>query len=453
LAGCALTSPEGEVKGSSPQNAVNQNPLPALKPERLVIDRTKYADRLHGFWLGQSIGNWTGLVTEMDKIGGDGSKGEFYTREHWRGPDQPAIWSDSPSDLSPTIDFVLRGPDEIWGADDDTDIEYIYQSALHAHQTSLLSPEQIRIAWIAHIYDETQPTPYGPDEDRFQNYLWVSNQRAHELMLAGLTPPETSDPKNNPHWDMIDAQLTTEIFGLYAPGRPDIALQMAHLPIRTSARGEAALAAEFYVILHALAPIVPDDQSLKQNLQSMAAVARAHLPEGSYTAAMYDFVKAQYESGAPWETARDRLYERYQVQQADGYDVSSRGLYCNGCFASGINFGASLISLFYGEGDIKETIKIAALCGWDSDNPAATWGGLLGFMIGKDGIEEAFRKGFSSRFNIHRTRKGFPDDGLDDFDSMSRVGIEITDRAVMELINGRVNETTWIIPESIPGEK
>lgn len=31
-----------------------------------------------------------------------------------------------------------------------------------------------------------------------------------------------------------------------------------------------------------------------------------------------------------------------------------------------------MISLFYGEGDIKETIKIGALAGWDSDNPTAT---------------------------------------------------------------------------------
>ena len=35
---------------------------------------------------------------------------------------------------------------------------------------------------------------------------------------------------------MIDAQLTTEIFGFFAPARPDIALKMAHLPIQTTAR-------------------------------------------------------------------------------------------------------------------------------------------------------------------------------------------------------------------------
>ena len=32
--------------------------------------------------------------------------------------------------------------------------------------------------------------------------------------------------------------------------------------------------------------------------------------------------------------------------------------------------------------------------GWDSDNPTATWGGLLGFIIGKDGVEKAFDKIF-----------------------------------------------------------
>lgn len=447
LAACA--SPPLEPTVVSPEEPAALTNAPNVQSAQsafLIINRERYQDRMHGFWLGQSIGNWTGLVTEMDKIGGAGSQGVFYTREDWQAPDQPAIWSQEPSEISPTIDFVFRQGDDVWGADDDTDIEYIYQQALYDHQTSLLSPEQIQAAWIAHIYDETQPTPYGPDEEGYQNYLWVSNQRAHELMLAGMLPPETSDPKNNPHWDMIDAQLTTEIFGLYAPGRPDAALKMAHLPIRTSARGEAALAAEFYVIMHALAPTVPEDAPMKISIMRMAKQARAHLPDESYPAAMFDFVQDLYKAGIPWETARDRLYERYQVQQADGYEITSRGLYCNGCFASGINFGASLISLFYGEGDIKETIKIAALCGWDSDNPAATWGGLLGFMLGEEGVEQAFDRDFSTRFNIHRTRKGYENDGMDDFRDMAKIGVRVTDRAVQEMLGGKVDGDAWIIP-------
>ena len=32
------------------------------------ISRADYHNRLYGFWLGQCIANWTGLVTEMDKL-------------------------------------------------------------------------------------------------------------------------------------------------------------------------------------------------------------------------------------------------------------------------------------------------------------------------------------------------------------------------------------------------
>ena len=78
--------------------------------DSLIISRADYAEKLHGFWLGQCIANWTGLVTEMDKIGniGEIKTGAFYTREDWGKSDQANIWSENPSDISPTIDFVFR---------------------------------------------------------------------------------------------------------------------------------------------------------------------------------------------------------------------------------------------------------------------------------------------------------------------------------------------------------
>ena len=97
--------------------------------------------------------------------------------------------------------------------------------------------------------------------------------------------------------------------------------------------------------------------------------------------------------------------------------------YANGGFASGINFAASLVSLFYGEGDFQETIKIAVLAGWDSDNPAATWGGFLGFINGADRIEQTFNRKFADKFNIHRTRGNFPNDGIDTFENMAERGV------------------------------
>ncbi len=405
----------------------------------ISISRDKYYNQLYGFWLGQCIANWTGLVTEMDKIGniGEIKTGDFYTREDWGKPDQPSIWGQgSSSDLSPTIDFVFKDTNEIWGSDDDTDIEYMYQHLLYTNETSILSPQQIRNGWLKHMKSEEE------------NFLWVSNQKAFDLMKQGVVPPETGSPKNNEYFEMIDAQLTTEIFGLFSPSRPDIALKIAHLPIQTTAREEAEYISKFYVSMYALASITDSNKSMNQQINWMANQARNVLPDSSYAAHMFDYTQKLYKSGIPWEQTRDSIYYRYQVNQEDGYDITSKKLYCNGCFAAGINFASSLVSLFYGEGDLKKTIKVGALAGWDSDNPTATWGGLIGFMIGKDGVEKAFGRKFSNQYNIHRTRQNFPNGGIDSFENMAKKGLIITDRVIKEEMGGTIDleKNMWTIP-------
>jgi hypothetical protein len=314
----------------------------------------------------------------------------------------------------------------------------MYQHLLYVSDNSVLSPIEIRDGWLKHIKSEEE------------NFLWVSNQKAFDLMNEGVLPPETGNPKNNEHFEMIDAQLTTEIFGLFSPTRPDVALKIAHLPIQTTAREEAEYISKFYVTMHALASITDSNKNRSQQIYWMSSQARNILPDSSYAAHMFDYTRKLYESGIPWEQTRDSIYYRYQVNQEDGYDITSKNLYCNGCFAAGINFASSLVSLFYGEGNLKETIKIGTLSGWDSDNPTATWGGLIGFMIGKDGIEETFGRKFSNQFNIHRTRQNFPNDGIDSFEKMAKKGLIITDRVVKEEIGGTIDleKNIWIIPQS-----
>jgi len=413
-----------------------------------IISRMEYLNKLQGFWLGQCIANWTGLVTEMDKIGniGDIKTGDFYTRDDWGKPDQPSIWGEGvPSNLSENIDFVFVDQDSIWGSDDDTDVEFMYQHLLYTNKTSILTGTQIRAGWLKHMKQEEE------------NFLWVSNQKALDLMIEGYAPPDTSDPKYttdsiyNNYYEMIDAQLTTEIFGVFAPTRPDVALRMSKLPIQTTARFNAEWISEFYVIMYSLASSVDKELPIKETTVWMADQARKRLPNDSYAAKMYDFVKEKHALNIPWEQTRDALYQKYQVEQADGYDITSKNSYCNGCFAAGINFGSSIISLLYGEGDLKETIKIGTLAGWDSDNPTATWGGLLGFMIGKEGVEASFGRKFSDTFNIHRTRVNFPNNGIYSFSEMAKTGVFIIDRVVQEEMNGGISleNDEWYIPTAI----
>ena len=406
--------------------------------DSLYINRTSYLEQLEGFWLGTSIANWTGLVTEMDKIGNtnDISTLPFYTREDWGQMDKPAIWDgENISQISNTIDFVLRTPGELWGADDDTDIEYMYQHLILKNKQPKLNPRQIRDGWLEHISSIEE------------NYLWVSNQQALDLMNEGYLPPDTGDPRFNEHYEMIDAQLTTEIFGLFAPGNPDVARDLASLPIQTVARNEAEDIAQFYVTMFSLASLNPET-NIHDRIDSISSLARDYLPDDEYPARMYDYIRSLYELNLPWEATRDSIYKAYQIEQRHGYEITSKNLYCNGCFAAGINFAASLVSLFYGEGDLLETIKIGSLAGWDSDNPTATWGGLIGFMMGASAIEKAFETKLSNEFHIHRTRQNFPNNGIDTFENMAKNGLKIVDSVILNEMNGRIDHTknNWIIP-------
>ena len=405
----------------------------------IQISRAEYSENLYGFWLGQSIANWTGLVTEMDKIGniGEIKTGDFYTRNDWGKKDQRNIWEDESIDKSDVkIDYVFKNKTESWGADDDTDIEYMYQYLLNFYETSILTPNQIRDGWLKHI------------KKMEENFLWVSNQRAFDLMIEGILPPETSNPSLNEHFEMIDAQLTTEIFGLFSPTRPEISIKMAEIPISTTARNEAKEIAEFYIRMHSLASVPIYENDTKEKIFWLAEKSRAALNDLQYPAKMYDYVKELYDSNIKWESARDSIYNRYQVEQQDGYNMTSRELYCNGCYAAGINFASSLVSLFFGEGDMKETIKIGTLSGWDSDNPTSTWGGLIGFIIGKSGVEETFERDFSNKFNIHRTRQNFPNNGIDTFENMANEGIRIIDRVIKNELNGTFDRENnlWLVP-------
>ena len=415
------------------------------------ISRSEYMQQLQGFWLGQNIANWTGLITEMDKVGTPQTL-PFYTDEDWGKPDLKAIWGEFVPHSS-TIDFYFELSGTPWGADDDTDIEYMYAHLHDQLKTSKLSANQIRDGWLHHIYSEEDAPlfqKFPTSNPIVENFLWVSNEQARKLMQTGMSPPETSEPANNSNYMMIDAQLTTEIFGLLAPARPDVAIDIAYLPVRTTAMGDAQWISQFYIAMHSLASVVDKSETLANQTLWLAEQASSYLPPNSTPAKMYAFIKEHYLNNPnkdDWESTRDAIYHRYQLERTDGYVYREP-------FDGGINFAASLVSLFYGEGNIARTIQIGALAGWDSDNPTATWGGLLGFIIGPQGIAEAFsQSNLSDTYWIHRTRRNFPDKtqdalGEDSFSKMAEREMRTVDRVVVQRMKGSITTDGqyWVIP-------
>ncbi|MEM7332255.1 MAG: ADP-ribosylglycohydrolase family protein [Chloroflexota bacterium] len=388
----------------------------------LTHDSLAYQQRLHGMWLGSTIANWTGLVTERVR-----QEAPFYTDEDW-GTLRIAVteWQEDEN-----IDFVFQDP---WFADDDTDIEYAYLYMMDQHQTPYLSAAQIAEGWETHI----------------NRNIWVSNDAARALMRLNAEPPVTSMLAVNPNSLMIDAQLTTEFFGAFAPGLPEKALELADLPIQVTASGYSAHAAQFYVVLYALGSQVDPNMPPEEQVVWLVEEARKYIPDSSKTADIVDFVLTDFSSNPDindWERTRDRVYERYH------HNAGDNGFVYRDWVESSVNFATGLIALLYGQGDYKRTVQIGTLSGWDSDNGTSTMGGLLGLMMGYDALVAQFPdREIADRYHSWHTRDEvpdyLPDDGEaeDTFALMAERMIPLVESVIVDA-GGEVNNGDWTLPE------
>jgi hypothetical protein len=393
-----------------------------------IVDRAGYVDRLRAMWLGECIANWTGLRTEGARQG-------------------PPFFTDADWDTTPPggqlITFVTN--QDPWWADDDTDVEYVDLHLMSGQVGGgvLLSPATLAAGWLLHMNPQ---------------YIWVSNRRAWDLMGRGVWPPATGMPAANELFAFIDAQLTTEFFGAICPGMPEEALRYADLPIRTVAFGHAVHASQFYCVLYSLATQVPTSLSGHDKAIWLVREARRWIPDTSKAADIADFVLADFLANPDmndWERTRDRIYERYQR------DATQHGFWYYAWTESSVNFACGVMCLLYGQCDFRRTVQIGTLSGWDSDNCTATMGGLLGLMLGYQGVRDAFPgMPISDRYWIGRTRLNLPDylpqdpQADDTLTLMAERMMPLVDRAVVDA-GGRVDTAAsrWVLPAPVVGAR
>lgn len=302
-----------------------------------------------------------------------------------------------------TIDLVFL--DE-WSTDDDTLVEWV---DLHILETHGLDPTytQIRDEWVDHL----------------NNDIWVSTLRARQLMDEGVLPPETGSAALNPKgvWS-IDAQLQTEVFGLIAPGLPDEASRRAVTFAKVTNSGLAVDASAFYTTMYA-------EAFFESDVPILIASAQSRFAKGSQIYSIVAQVRAWHRQHPDeWRITR-RLIR-------DAYDTDPEW------WASQVNFASTIMALLYGEGDLPQTMTIAALAGWDADNNVTTSAGLLGIIYGYQGLPESFRVASQIYYN---------EDVSGDLPKYQTV-IEITRRTqslaeqVIVQAGGRVEEGLYIIP-------
>ena len=293
-----------------------------------------YFDKVYGAWKATLIANHSGL-------------------------DLQGLYIEEPG---PPGSFALLLLDQ-WSTDDDTHIEWV---DLHILETHGLDPsaEQIRDEWVDHLNHD----------------IWVSTRRARDLMDEGLVPPDTGSADNNPEgtWS-IGAQFQTELFGMLAPGMPDLAGGYAERFARITSSGPAVEASVFYATLYSQAFFEKDVQTLivdvLQRMENGATV----------TPIVEDVLRWYGESPQGWRTTRQKI--------RDSYDTDPMW------WAARVNFAVTVMALLYGDGDLLKTVEIAALAGWDADNNMATAAGLLGLVHGFSALPAVVRGSTDLYFN------------------------------------------------------
>ena len=297
----------------------------ASAPRRFVdIPVDVLEDKIRGGMLGQIIGNLNGGPHEGKYFETPGTV-ERYT---------PAL------------------PDGAW-TDDDTDIEWVYVTAMARTDTVYLPPETIVKLWRSHV----------------NRGIWMSNRYARQLMDLGIDPPLTGRILINPWAEYnVSGHFVCETFGLIAPGMPQTASRIGLHYTHVSVDAEPSQSTQLFDSMIAVAFFENDIEKIL--LAGLAAVDPA--------SGLYRLVKDVHalwkENPQDWRTTRQKIrsrYERYGPREARDWAGTE------------LNTAAIVAALLYGKGDFVETLRLAFNFGWDADCNAATAGTVVGVMKGR----------------------------------------------------------------------
>ncbi|MCX7825289.1 MAG: ADP-ribosylglycohydrolase family protein [Verrucomicrobiae bacterium] len=187
---------------------------------------------------------------------------------------------------------------------------------------------------------------------------------ARQAMLAGHWPPECGRPPHNPHYSDSDAQVSSTLYGLIAPGEINLAASTARTFNHINGFAEGSDGGVLFAAMISEAVFEP-------SLRSLVLRALNVLDSAAPTRVACEEIVAFRDSSVPWTEAAWRSQERWR----------SRYPQANNAVA---NAALVVLGLLYGEGDFMETMNII-LRAADRTNTAGNAGiaaSILGLMSG-----------------------------------------------------------------------
>ncbi len=300
-------------------------PSPALP----AVDWHDYPRRVFGGWLGKIIGNALGAPVEG-----------------WTAAQIRDRYGDVANYLTPPS-----------SCNDDTSFPLVLLHTLDTYGPSFTS-EQLALTWL-----ERLPVAYTAEAIALEN------------IRRGIFPPDSA-VVDNPFRHWVGAMMKAEIAGWLAPGRPDIAIELAYRDAVIAHTTEGVYGALFVAAMTAAAFVVSDPRQLID-------IGRCFVPPRSQFAQIVRQTLDWCRTLPDWTHVADRIASEL------GHRYHWIHVFPNAAIV--------MTALWFGAGDFTRSICIATMCGGDTDTTAGIVGAIIGTMRGVDAIPAKWRMPLGDR--------------------------------------------------------
>jgi ADP-ribosylglycohydrolase len=296
--------------------------LDAAPRGQLVISRSEYLDRARAIWTAQMIGQMTGLLFEH----------------------KPA---------SALRDTPLVQPRGFAPVDDDYYYEMVAIRAFEKYGIHL-TVEQLGAQWLENNAGS-----------------WGSSEQTLLLLKRGVKPPDTGSPRYNKLWWTIGPQFSSDVYGILAPGMPNVAAGMARELTHINGYAEGTDGAVFVSGMISLGFVESDTREIVRQAAQLIS------PLSPYRQCL-DMVISMAEAGKKPQEIFQAINERWGIE----YPATNNAV---------VNGGIVATSVWFGNGDFKTTENLAFTAAdfADTDCNAANSASVVAAMHGMSALPAA----------------------------------------------------------------
>ncbi len=197
---------------------------------------------------------------------------------------------------------------------------------------------------------------------------WGSSEQALLALRRGIKAPDTGHPRYNKLWFTIGPQFSSEVYGVLAPGLPNVAAQLARKFGHVNGYAEAVDGAVFMAGMVSLGFSEKDTRAIVKKAASLIH------PSSPYRQCL-DQVIASAEGGKTFEAIVAEVEDRWHLE----YPATNNAV---------ANGGIVAACLWFGKGDFLATVNLAARAAdfTDADCNAANAAAVLAAMGGMQAL-------------------------------------------------------------------